>query len=105
MAKCIKYLAANLARALEASGTTKSEVAKKVGVSPSYITQLLNGDNEGPNLPRLEAIADCLGTSVDLLFKAPTGIKTIADLAPADHDIDQCWARVKDAFARGKKKS
>ena len=50
-----------------ASGLTKTKLAEQVGVSPSTITRIVNGDTQTVNDELLSKIAEVFGVSVDFL--------------------------------------
>ena len=50
-----------------ASGLTKTRLAEQVGVSPSTITRIVNGDTQTVNDELLSKIAEVFGVSVDFL--------------------------------------
>jgi len=54
-----------LARALEEQGLQKQELAKRLGKTKGYVTQLLSG-GKNLTLRTLAAVADALGRSVQL---------------------------------------
>lgn len=58
-----------LNQALSETGVSKAELARRMGKSKPYITQLCNGDR-GATEEVLTAIAQCLGcqVSVDIRF-------------------------------------
>lgn len=52
----------------EKKGITKSELARRIDVSPAYITMLENEKKENPSLEKLDKIATALGISSSILL-------------------------------------
>lgn len=71
MAKCLKYLSLNLENYRRRSGLNKLEFAEKIGVSASYLSQLLSISNDNPKYDTLEEIAETLETTVAKLLSDP----------------------------------
>ena len=67
---------------LERKGISRREFAKKLNVSPPYVTKLLRGD---PNLTlkSLVKISQALGVSLDVRLKEPEMVKKI------EHDFEK----------------
>lgn len=47
------------------TGVSKAELARRVGISRSQITELTNGSTKEPGLTRAKLIADALGVPLD----------------------------------------
>jgi transcriptional regulator with XRE-family HTH domain len=94
MANCSKALADNLRRGLAKASISQAEFAKRAGVSPQYLNQVLSGANENPSLTQLEGIAQVIGVSLAELITAPADFKRLA----AHSDLD-CWARVGEIWS------
>jgi len=60
-------LITNILRILDEKGVTKSELAKKAGVSIAFFTDLTN-DKANPSLRIIEAIAEALETPLPMLL-------------------------------------
>lgn len=58
----------NLVTLLKRKGMNQSELARKMGVTPSYVCQLLNGHTE-PGIRVLERIANAIGVSACSLIQ------------------------------------
>jgi transcriptional regulator with XRE-family HTH domain len=71
MLKSLRLLGENLARLLRDKGLSQSELARRAGVSPTYLNQVLSGKNASPKLAHLEKMADVLGVTVSKLFAGP----------------------------------
>lgn len=56
-----------LQKALEHSGLSKSEVARRCGVSPASVTQWLNGDTKEPKADKIFKLAAAAGVSFEWL--------------------------------------
>lgn len=82
---------------------TKSELARLINVSPSYITKLENGEKENPSLEVKIKIANALGCSIselgDVSLFAGTGglIKGFENMQLEDQRGDE-FKRVADLF-------
>lgn len=72
MAKCVKFLAINLGNYFLKSGLSQVAFAKKLGVSATYLNQLLSETNQNPSFQKLEHIARVLGTTLPILISDPT---------------------------------
>lgn len=59
---------ANTNRQLERQGISRSELARRMKCSPSFVSQILNGDHE-PGLRVVEKFADALGVKPETLLK------------------------------------
>jgi DNA-binding XRE family transcriptional regulator/mannose-6-phosphate isomerase-like protein (cupin superfamily) len=62
-------LASRLRQARLRAGITVRELARQLGVSASFVSQLENGKSQ-PSVSTLYALAQCLGESIDQLFLA-----------------------------------
>ena len=70
-----------------ASGMTLRELARQLGVSPSFVSQFENGKSQ-PSVATLYSISQLLGVSVDALF-APEGFKPKAAKPKLDQPVSQ----------------
>jgi transcriptional regulator with XRE-family HTH domain len=68
-ARSVLTLGARLRRARERSGKSLREVARRLAVSPSFVSQLENGKSQ-PSVATLYSLAQLLGVSIDELFAA-----------------------------------
>jgi len=59
---------ANVQAALEMRGWARKDLADAMGVTPSYVTQILNGYRE-PGLRVLETVANALKIEADVLIR------------------------------------
>ena len=66
----------------KSKGLTLEQLAEKSGCSKSYIWELENKNPPRPSADKLAAIAQVLGTTVDVLIGTP--INTEEDLKPED---------------------
>ncbi|MDO5299310.1 MAG: helix-turn-helix transcriptional regulator [Clostridia bacterium] len=57
-------IASALSQALKRQGITQSQLAKQVGITPSYISQICAGKRV-PTISTLERIGGCLNMSVE----------------------------------------
>lgn len=58
----------NIRRLREAAHMSQSELAKMVGVAPSYISGLERGEKKNPSARVIESIADALNVKQEVLF-------------------------------------
>lgn len=72
-------LITNILRALDEKGMTKSELARKAGVSIAFFTDLTN-DKANPSLRIIETIAEALETPLPMLLDS-------SDMDPADLEV------------------
>jgi DNA-binding XRE family transcriptional regulator len=68
-AQPVGYLGARLKLVRSAAGLSLREVARQLGVSPSFVSQLENGKSQ-PSVATLYSIAQLLHVSIDELFSA-----------------------------------
>ena len=92
MAKCVEYLGKNLKRLISQSGLSQARLAEIAGISTAYLSQVIHGKNEGPNLDTLERIAEALNTTVSDLFMDPEAERV--------HSVEECWHRVGEAIRK-----
>jgi transcriptional regulator with XRE-family HTH domain len=71
-------LGARLRDERQKAGMSLRELARRLGVSPSFVSQIENG-KASPSVATLYSIAQVLGTSIDSLF----GHEATAEAAPA----------------------
>ena len=70
------------------SGMSLREVARQLGVSPSFVSQLENGKSQ-PSVATLYSIAQLLDVSIDQLFAAPSqdpdpgSVAPVVEMAPS----------------------
>ena len=79
---------------LASAGLTQKDLSKRLGVSPSYVSQLLGGQ---PNmtLQTLAALSQALGFTVDIVLgNAETPAPTVADATE-----EECVTSTTVAFA------
>jgi transcriptional regulator with XRE-family HTH domain len=88
----MENLGARLKRARQRSGLALREVARQLGVSASFVSQMENGKST-PSVATLYSMAQLLGVSIDELFSGdeaepgPDGHDQPVSLAPPDtHD-------------------
>lgn len=58
----------NVITLLEKRGMSRSDLARAMGVTPQFVTQLLNGARE-PGLAMVERVAEAIGVEVVALVK------------------------------------
>lgn len=79
-------VAANIEAAMVRKGTNSSEVARRAGVGPTGVYDIVKGKSKHPRLDTLRKIAeDGLGIPVTALFVAPGA-------ADIDHEILEAFA-------------
>jgi len=59
---------ANVNALLQSKGWSRAEFARRLGVTPGYVTQILNGHHE-PGLRVVEAWAEVLGVKASRLVR------------------------------------
>jgi DNA-binding XRE family transcriptional regulator len=64
-----RRLATVIRKLRDAEGLTQEELAKKAGVTQSYIAQLESGLKKNPSLPTLKKLARALGVPVTELLE------------------------------------
>ncbi len=64
----MKVMKDNIKYYREKNAITKSELARRIGVSPSYITMLENGEKNNPSLEIQLKIASVLNVSIEDIF-------------------------------------
>lgn len=67
MVEQVENLGARLRKVRMATGMSLREVARQLGVSPSFVSQLENGKSQ-PSVATLYSLAQLLGVSIDELF-------------------------------------
>lgn len=71
------------------SGMSLREVARQLGVSPSFISQMENGKSQ-PSVATLYSMAQLLGVSIDELFaREPEAVKPQAVRDPSSESINR----------------
>lgn len=99
VAEPVGNLGARLREVRLRSGLSLREVARQLGVSPSFVSQLENGKSQ-PSVATLYSMAQLLGVSIDELFD-------IEDAAPTDpaptplHAVPAAPAAAAGAVANG----
>ena len=78
-------LGLQLRTARQKSGMTLRELARKLGVSPSFLSQIENGKSQ-PSVATLYSMAQTLGVSIDHLFESEDAPDEPAE-APADKPV------------------
>lgn len=68
--KLLKVFRANVKQRLASMGWNQGDLAEEMGVTPSYITQIL-GRHRGVGLDVLENVANALDVPADELIKIP----------------------------------
>lgn len=73
----------NIQSAIDRHGTTKAELARKMEVAPSYITQLVSGQSS-PSMKMLDKLADLIGCKrweffLDEIKSDPHGVERFID--------------------------
>jgi len=81
MAEPVVSLGARLREVRLASGLSLREVARQLGVSPSFVSQLENGKSQ-PSVATLYSMAQLLGVSIDELFAGDGAAAVPAAAAP-----------------------
>jgi transcriptional regulator with XRE-family HTH domain len=82
-------LGTRLRQARLRAGITVRELARQLGVSASFISQLENGKSQ-PSVSTLYALAQCLGESIDRLFleqNQSAASAPVATVAEKHHDV------------------
>ena len=77
----------------------RSELARRAGLSPPYVTQLLNGTNKSPGLEQLEALAKALDTTVSRLLAGPEDKPNLRDSLDAIREAMRVLEGEDDAEA------
>ncbi|MBX9658875.1 MAG: helix-turn-helix domain-containing protein [Nitrospiraceae bacterium] len=82
--KILFEVAEQVCKLIESQGMTRSELAKRLGVTPAYITKILNG-NPNLTIKSLLMLSEALGQTLDIHFEPKLGIAQSAtsSLAPA----------------------
>lgn len=91
MAKRSKIIAKNLSEKLRQLGLSQTELAKRVGVTPQYISQIIKEKNESPSFGHLEAIAEAVGLTFFELVTLPEERK-------ANHTAVDCFDVVRNVM-------
>ena len=79
----------NIQSAIDRHGTTKAELARKLGSSPSYITQLVNCKS-APSMKQLDKLAELIGCKRWEFFideMDPAEVASVLGLTPAPADV------------------
>lgn len=58
----------NVVTLLELHGMSRSDLARAMGVTPQFVTQLLNGARD-PGLSLVERVAEAIGVDITLLVR------------------------------------
>lgn len=94
VAKCLKAIAKNVELGLKKTGLSASDLARKVGVTPTSISQLRHGTNANPTIGLLEAVANALGICLGELVTDPKEWKALKT-----HSVTDCLEVVRDALS------
>ena len=65
----IKVMGLNIKKTIKENGLEVREVAKRMGITPTGLSQHINGN---PSVEVLNRIADAIGCDVSELFEQPT---------------------------------
>ena len=79
----------NIQSAIDRHGTTKAELARKLGSSPSYITQLVNCKS-APSMKQLDKLAELIGCKRWEFFideMDPAEVARVLGITPAAADV------------------
>lgn len=95
MSSASEVLRANVRRILRDSGLSQSELARRAGLTPAYISQLLSGVNQSPGLDQLEQIAKALGITPSRLLAGPDDKPSAIDC------LDEAIRLMKEVRERG----
>jgi len=90
-AEPVVALGARLKRVRQQSGLSLREVARQLGVSPSFVSQLENGKSQ-PSVATLYSISQLLDVSIDQLFAVEGHDATVADQPAAVAVVDDLEA-------------
>ena len=85
----------NIRKALEIKGITSNELAKKIDVSATYISYLLN-NKRNASVETLEKIAEVLGLKVSDLF----GYKEVSNVVTATNEEDKDFDSFTQALVK-----
>lgn len=90
MAKCVKFISQNLSAWIKNSGKSQSEIAREVGITPTYINQLVKGTNTNPSLKYLEDICAYFNRTVADILRDPKD--------SGGHKVRDCLRTVRRLF-------
>ena len=79
---------------MKAKGFKQSDLARESGVSPTYISQLMTGLNQGPSLVHLDALAAALKIPLAELISTPEEFKALTT-----HKMADCLEVVRDILS------
>jgi transcriptional regulator with XRE-family HTH domain len=82
----VDSLGSRLRASRQASGLSLRELARRLGVSPSFVSQIENGKSQ-PSVATLYSLSQVLGFSIDGLFHGAAGAVT-APAEPAATEVD-----------------
>ncbi len=94
----MENLGGRLKRARQKSGLALREVARQLGVSASFVSQMENGKST-PSVATLYSMAQLLDVSIDELFSGEH-VAAVGDHNPTPHDATAHDATAHDASAR-----
>jgi transcriptional regulator with XRE-family HTH domain len=94
MRPALSLLRENVERERGLRGWTQADLARKMSMAPTQLSQLLKGESS-PGLDMLERIAIAFEISVSALLRAPE-VSTV-------HEIRECHARVGRALEEWEK--
>ncbi len=98
MAKHAKVIAKNIFWRLKQLGISQTELAKRVGLTPQYISQIVNEKNDSPHMGHLEAIAEALGLTFLELVSSPVE-RSQLEGKQSTHTTVDCFERVREILA------
>ena len=98
MADSVASLGARLREARLSSGLSLREVARQLGVSPSFVSQIENGKSQ-PSVATLYSVARLLNISIDDLFAQRTSASSVSTAEPLPVTADGTTAVSRSAFS------
>lgn len=84
MAKCSKTLSLNITKRMAELGLSQADLARKIGQSPSYVSQVIRGVNQSPALDTLEKIALALETTLIHLLGSQDELQRLSTHSESD---------------------
>jgi len=104
-AEPVVNLGARLKQVRLRSGMSLREVARQLGVSPSFVSQLENGKSQ-PSVATLYSIAQLLDVSIDQLFAAPRpdrdadAVAPVVEITPGESSAGAATGRATAPISR-----